>query len=92
MNNKRCADPLSRQAIHAENIRFGVEYAYKSLLFARLGYKINVKDAPYPTLGMGLRMRMGKHPLRFDYAFEPTRYLGMMHKVGLALAINREVR
>lgn len=77
---------------NAENIRLGAEYAYKSLLFARLGYKINVKDAPYPTLGMGLRMRMGRHPLRFDYAFEPTKYLGMTHKVALSLAINKEVR
>lgn len=77
---------------NAENIRLGAEYAYKSLLFARVGYKINVKDEPYPTLGMGLRMRMGKHPLRLDYAFEPTRYLGMMHKIGLSLAINKAVR
>lgn len=77
---------------NAENIRIGAEYNYKSLFFARLGYKVNVKDQPYPTFGAGLRARIGKHPLRFDYAFEPLRYLGNMHKIGLALLINSEKR
>ncbi len=77
---------------NAENIRLGAEYAYRNLLFARIGYKINVKDQPFPTLGFGLRTRIGKHPLHFDYAFEPMQYLGSIHKVGLSVQINDKNR
>lgn len=74
---------------NAENIRIGAEYNFKSLLYARAGYKINVKDAVYPTAGVGLRMRIGRHPLRLDYGFEGLRYLGVIHKVGLSLLVNK---
>jgi len=73
---------------NAENIRFGVEYSYRSLLMIRAGYKINVDDQPYPTAGIGLRMRAGRHPLILDYAADPTRHLGIIHRVGLALQLN----
>lgn len=73
---------------NAENIRLGAEYNYKSLLFVRLGYKINVKDQPFPTSGIGIRTRVGRHPLRIDYAFEPMRYLGNIHKVGVSVQFN----
>lgn len=73
---------------NAENIRLGLEYNYKSLLFLRAGYKINVKDQNFPTAGLGLRMRMGRHPLTFDYAFDPMRFLGVVHRVGLSFQVN----
>ncbi|GAB4416882.1 MAG: hypothetical protein OHK0039_26570 [Bacteroidia bacterium] len=69
---------------NAENLRLGVEYAYRQLLFLRAGYKINVKDQPYPTAGIGLRMRAGRYPLVLDYAFDPLEFLGTVHRVGLA--------
>ncbi|MFN0204282.1 MAG: hypothetical protein ACKVTZ_22380, partial [Bacteroidia bacterium] len=77
---------------NAENIRLGAEYEYRKLLYARLGYKINVKDSPYPTAGMGLRMRVGRHPLRLDYGIEPYRGLGIMHRIGLCWELNKEER
>lgn len=77
---------------NAENIRIGVEYNYKDLLYLRGGYKLNVDDQNLPTAGVGLRMRAGKHPLILDYAFDPMRYLGMVHRVGLQLHWNSETR
>ncbi|RMG27117.1 MAG: hypothetical protein D6730_07840 [Bacteroidetes bacterium] len=77
---------------NAENIRLALEYNYKSLLFLRAGYKINVKDQDYPTAGVGLRMRMGRHPLMFDYAFDPMRFLGVVHRVGLSFEVNSKER
>ena len=62
---------------NAENIRLGAEYQYKSLLFLRAGYKINIDDQNLPTAGIGLRMRMGSHPLIFDYAMDPIRNPGV---------------
>lgn len=77
---------------NAENIRIGVEYNYKDLFYLRAGYKLNVDDQNMPTAGIGLRMRAGKHPLILDYAFDPMRYLGMVHRVGLQLHWNSETR
>jgi hypothetical protein len=77
---------------NAENIRVGLEYNYHDLFYLRAGYKINVDDQNMPTAGIGLRMRAGRHPLVFDYAFDPMRYLGAVHRVGLQLHWNSESR
>lgn len=77
---------------NAENIRLGLEYEYRKLLYLRAGYKINVADQVYPTAGLGLRTRVGKHPLHFDYSVDPTRYLGWIHRVGLRFTLNSETR
>ena len=73
---------------NAENLRLGVEYTYHELIFLRAGYKLNVKDQNYPTAGLGLRMRVGRHPLLFDYGYEPMRYLGAVHRIGLSFTLN----
>ena len=77
---------------NAENIRLGVEYEYRKLLFARVGYKINVTDQIYPTAGLGIRTRLGSHPLTFDYAVDPTPYLGWIHRIGLSFSVNKSKR
>lgn len=73
---------------NAENIRLGLEYEYKSLIFLRAGYKVNVQDQNVPTAGVGIRMRIGRHPLNFDYAFDPVRFLGAVHRIGLVFTVN----
>ena len=78
---------------NAENIRLGAEYAYRQLLFLRLGYKINVADQRLPTAGLGLRMRVGRFPMMLDYAFDPLQFLGVIHRIGLSVSISSsEVR
>ncbi|HHG83517.1 MAG TPA: PorV/PorQ family protein [Bacteroidetes bacterium] len=77
---------------NAENIRIGLEYEYRDLLFIRAGYKINVSDQVYPTAGLGLRTRIGKHRLVFDYGVDPTPYLGWIHRIGLSFSINKTER
>jgi hypothetical protein len=77
---------------NAENIRIGLEFEYKKLLYLRAGYKINVDDQVYPTAGVGVRAHIGKHPLHIDYAVDPTRYLGWIHRFGLTFAINKMER
>ena len=73
---------------NAENIRIGAEYTYRDFLFFRAGYKINVKDQHLPTGGVGLRTRIGRHPLQFDYSVDPTVWLGWIHRVGLSFTLN----
>ncbi len=74
---------------NAENYRLGVEYNYMQLLFVRTGFKINVRGQSLPTLGLGVRMMLGQHPLYFDYSATPTDYIGVQHLVGLRFNINR---
>ena len=77
---------------NAENIRIGAEFEWRKLLYVRAGYKINVKDQTYPTGGVGIRTRIGRHPLMVDYAVDPTRYLGIIHRVGLSFSLNKVKR
>ena len=77
---------------NAENLRFGVEYAWREILFLRAGYKLNVIDQDLPTAGIGLRSRLGRHPLRLDYAFDPSDFQGVFHRVGLSFTVNKEKR
>lgn len=77
---------------NAENIRIGLEYNYKNLLFLRAGYKINVSDQNFPTGGVGIRTRAGRHPLVFDYALDPMKYLGVVHRFGLNFTLNPETQ
>jgi hypothetical protein len=83
---------LNHPGDNAENIRGGIEYIFKDLFFARLGYKLNVRDQIYPTGGMGVRVLVGKHLLYVDYGAEPTRFMGFMHKFGLSFMLNRATR
>jgi hypothetical protein len=77
---------------NAENLRFGLEYNYHSFLFLRIGYQLNVKDQNYPTAGIGLRLRVGRHPLMLDYSVSPHKYLGQVHRGGLSFMLNNESR
>lgn len=77
---------------NAENLRMGLEYAWNELLFLRAGYKLNVIDQNLPTAGLGLRSRIGRHPLRLDYAFEPSSFQGIFHRIGIAFEVNKEKR
>ncbi len=75
-----------------ESYHIGLEYMHRSVLFFRVGYKINVADQPYPVAGMGIKTRIGRHPLFIDYGFMPHRYLGSVHRVGAYLQMNLEKR
>ncbi len=77
---------------NAANIRMGVEGAFKNLLFLRGGWKINVKDQWIPTAGIGVKSRMGKHPLLVDYGIEPHQRLGLIQRMGLSFVFNSESR
>ena len=73
---------------NAENFRLGAEYEYLKLLYLRAGYKINVKDQNWPSFGLGIRHRIGGHPLMLDYAVNPTNNLGVQHVVGISFTLN----
>ncbi|MEO1384543.1 MAG: PorV/PorQ family protein [Bacteroidota bacterium] len=79
---------LDHPSDNAESIRFGLEYAYMDLLYLRAGYQFNVDDQAFPTAGIGLRSRVGRHPMYIDYGFTPNRFLGSVHRIGVNFRLN----
>lgn len=77
---------------NSENVRLGVEYERRKLLFLRTGIKLNVTGQAAPTVGIGFRPRFGKHRLMVNYAVNPTRYLGTLHSFGLDFTLNTDKR
>jgi len=83
---------INHPSDNSANIRAGLEYGYRNLLFLRAGYKINVEHNPFPTMGLGIQTRMGRHPLRIDYGVEALRYLGWRQRIGLQFLFNTAKR
>lgn len=77
---------------NAENIRLGVEYMYREFLFLRTGYKLNVLGQTLPSFGGGVKTRIGRHPLKIDYAVNPTNFLGIQHSAGISFTLNNTSR
>jgi hypothetical protein len=80
----RFAAQLNHPNDNAENIRLGLEYSYNNLLFARTGYKINLKGQTLPAFGLGYRTRIANNPLYINYAMNLTNFLGVQHAIGVA--------
>jgi hypothetical protein len=86
------AAELNHPSDNAENLRFGAELSFRDLLFTRLGYKLSVKGQNYPTAGVGIKTRIGAHPLYIDYGINPTNSLGVQHIFGLNIPFNNDKR
>ncbi len=68
---------------NAENLRFGLEYTYASILFLRAGQKVGVREQSVPTAGIGIQRGWGRGRLRIDYAAEWIGPLGLKHRIGV---------
>lgn len=77
---------------NSENLRLGLEYEYRKMIFVRIGYKLNVKSEILPTFGAGYRTRLGSHTVNINYAANATSYLGIIHSLGLDIGINKRER
>jgi hypothetical protein len=76
----------------SENIRLGIEYQFRSLLFLRTGIKANVAGEQFPTGGFGIQIPAGRHSLLLEYGVNPTVHLGLLHSIGLSFRLNRDER
>lgn len=77
---------------NAENFRGALEYNFKEFLYGRVGYKLNVKGQTMPTFGIGLNTSFGAYPLAFNYAINPTNYMGTQQCFGISFTFNSEER
>ncbi len=88
----RVAAELNHPNDNAENIRAGGELNMRELLFVRLGYKLSVKGQNYPTFGLGVKTRIGSHPMYIDYGMNPTNQMGVQHIFGISVPLNNDKR
>ena len=72
---------------NAENIRLGLEYSFRNLLYVRAGQRINLTGQAYPSGGVGVHTQLGRHKLAIDYAAQPTDYMGTFQSVGLSFSL-----
>jgi len=93
-DNKRLlvAAELNHPSDNAENIRLGSELSFRDLLYVRLGYKLSVKGQNLPSAGLGIKTRIGAHPLFVDYGINPTNSMGVQHIFGLNIPFNNDKR
>jgi long-subunit fatty acid transport protein len=73
---------LNSPTDNAENLAFGVEYAYKNFLMFRAGYKLNV-DAENFSAGVGLKFPISFANADFDYSISNYRDLGIAQRFSL---------
>jgi hypothetical protein len=72
---------------------FGLEYAFRNLLFLRGGYnyqppKSADRENIYgPTFGMGIHALVGGVDLSFDYAYRPAQYFNGNHVFSVQLGL-----
>ncbi|MGB0403364.1 MAG: PorV/PorQ family protein [Salibacteraceae bacterium] len=83
------AAQLNHPNDNSENLRFGLEYGYKKLVFVRAGYVFGRKSYKFPTFGAGYRTRIGHKPLEVNYAMIPSQFLGVQHTIGLSLTFHK---
>lgn len=77
---------------NSENVRLGIEYEFRQLLYLRAGYKINVDGERFPTLGLGFRPKLGRNVLMVNYAMNITQYMGTIHGFGIDIGLNTDKR
>ncbi len=70
---------------YTERLHFGLEYAFKDILFLRSGYKTNYDEEDF-SAGFGLKYSLGTIGLRFDYAYNNFNHFDGIHffTVGLS--------
>lgn len=74
---------------NAENVRIGFQYSFRELLEVQTGYKISVSGQTLPTFGTTYKTRIGVHPIRIQYAMNPTNNMGTQHLIGIRWTQNK---
>jgi hypothetical protein len=72
---------------YAQQMHFGLEYAFSEMVFLRAGYKLNY-DSEKLTYGGGIRYGVGAYDLSFDYSYGSMgNLLGQVHRLSLGVKI-----
>jgi hypothetical protein len=72
----------------SEKLNLGLEYGWREIFFARVGYGVeyNLTTIAY---GGGLKFKIGKSNLIFDYVLAPFSDLGNIHFFAIGLEFKK---
>jgi hypothetical protein len=68
----------------SEKLNFGLEYGWKEIFFARVGYGVGY-DLATVAYGGGLNFKISNSSFKFDYALAPFNDLGNIHYFSIGL-------
>ncbi|MCB0711702.1 MAG: PorV/PorQ family protein [Ignavibacteriae bacterium] len=71
----------------AEGLGLGVEYVWKDLLAARVGYQTGSADAYGLSGGLGLTYQSGSFNANLDYAIRPHKNLGLLNTITASIRL-----
>jgi len=78
---------LNHPTDNNETYSLGLEYAWKSLLYARTGYTFATDRTALPAFGFGTYLRRNYGTLKFDYGCNFDTALGLINRVGIAYTL-----
>ncbi len=70
-----------------EQLGVGVEYVWKNLLAARVGYQLGSPDAYGLSGGIGLNYESGAFNANLDYAIRPHQNLGLLNTITASIRL-----
>jgi len=71
---------------YTERVQFGLEYAYRNLIFLRGGYKINFDEQSW-SAGIGCILSYSKTALQIDYAIVDFSAFGFLHRASIGVSL-----
>lgn len=82
-NKITASGQLNNPNDNSENLRLGFAYDYTDLVQVYTGVRLGVKQQPFPTMGMGYKLRFKNKYFRIQYAVNPTQNMGVQHTFGI---------
>ncbi len=71
---------------YTERAQFGLEYAYRNLVFLRSGYKINFDEQGW-SAGVGCILHYLKTTLQIDYTIVDFSAFGLLHRASVGVSL-----
>jgi hypothetical protein len=78
---------LNHLTDNAETFAIGGEYTIKKVLSIRAGHEFGRENGLQPAFGFGVKLPRYFGGVRADYSFNGRKYLGNVHRVGLAVTL-----
>ncbi len=84
-NKLLSAFQLNHPVDNAENLKLGLEYGFKGMLFMRGGYKVNTDEDRW-TFGAGVRVPWRGYAVSADYSYTDFGILDQAQRISLGIA------
>ena len=78
---------ITNPSDNAEQFNIGAEYSFMSQFFIRTGYEFGIEERKIPSLGGGVKVKVGNTVLKADYAYTLYERLGEIHRIAISFGL-----